>query len=255
MRGDVIKTASWAPQFGVLAHGLLTRGLPWRSTIIYNGRNHVARVHDSGREVCIKAFKVPHIINRFVYGNLRTGKARRSFEHAIRLRNLGFNTPEPLAYAEEGGLLFGRSYYVCQYLPDFSDIRDLSKLDEHSLATMADELGALMARLHDSGIWMKDFSQGNILYRRTPKGGFDFYLIDINRMEFGVTDHRHLMQNFKAVTESPRFLDMLARAYARHARLPEGVTVLEARRVRARFLASAARKKVIKRILHPRKKK
>lgn len=248
MRGETIITAPWAKQFGTLAYSLIKNGMPRRTTLIYKGRNRVERLNDSGRDVCIKAFKIPHIINRIIYGNFRTGKARRSFEHAIKLRNLGFNTPEPLAYAEEGGFLFGRSYYVCQYLPDFSEIRDLSMLTDSQLSTMADDLGKLIHRLHDAGILMKDFSQGNILYRITPKGHFDFYLVDINRMEFNVKNHNKLMQNFKAVTESDRFLDMLARSYARHAGRSEKVTVDEARKVRNKFLQAAERKRIIKKI-------
>lgn len=249
MRPVTAKTAPWAPQFGTLAHSLAHNGLPRRATVIYRGRNTVVKAYDSGREICIKEFKVPHIVNRVIYGRFRDGKAQRSFEHAILLRNLGFNTPEPMAYAEQGGMFFGKSYYVCQYLPEFSDIRDLSGLGTEDRRIMADDLGLLMARLHEAGIWMKDFSQGNILYRRTPKGHFDFYLVDINRMEFNVTDHRKLMSNFKAVTEDDQLLDSLARAYARHRRLSKEITVKEARAVRRRFLVSAARKQRLKRLL------
>lgn len=248
-RHDKIITAPWAKQFGTLAYSLLHHGLPRRSTTVYKGRNRVEKINDCGREVCIKSFKIPHLVNRIVYGNFRASKAQRSFEHAIMLRNLGFNTPEPLAYAEEGKLLFGHSYYVCQYLPDFKDIRVLDHLDDNELAIMADDLGKLMARLHDHGIWMKDFSQGNILYRRTPKDRFDFYLVDINRMKFGEKSHKRLMQNFKAVTEYDSFLRMLARAYARHARLDETATEKEAFDVRKKFLKDGKRKQSLKRII------
>lgn len=249
MRAATTKTASWAPQFGTLAYSLINHGLPRRCTTIYNGRNRVVRFYDSGRDICVKDFKIPHIFNRIIYGNFRASKARRSFEHAIILRNHGFNTPEPLAYSEQGGLLFGHSYYISQYLPDFSDIRDLSKFSSKDLAIMADDLARLMARLREAGIWMKDFSQGNILWQRTAKGNFDFYLVDINRMDFNVTDHKKFMQNFKAVTESPRFLDSLARAYARHTHLNESQTVMEARAVRDKFLKGATRKKKFKNLI------
>jgi len=242
--------SSWAPEINAIARELADSGLPSDSTMIYNGRrNKVVKLIRDTRDINIKAFRVPNIVNRLAYGNLRHSKARRSYEHALRLRNLGFNTPEPLGYVElRNGLLFGRSYYISQQLEGFRDMRSFEGHDQQSLAHLADSLASLMVRLHDAGVWMKDFSQGNLLYRPADRGRYEFFMIDINRMEFDVTDRSKLMQNFRTITDDGRFLRMLAKAYARHARMPFGQIYHEVLKVRAAFLRRTRRKKAIKKL-------
>ncbi len=240
--------SAWAPDIAPLAESLVATGLPEDATMIYDGRrNKVVKLTRQGRDINIKAFRVPNIVNRIVYGTLRGSKARRSYEHALRLRNLGFNTPEPLGYVElSNGMLFGRSYYICQQLEGFRDMRSFEGHDSRSLANLADDLGSLMARLHEAGVWMKDFSQGNLLYRPVPRGHFEFFMIDINRMEFNVNDPAKLMLNFRAITDDEHFLVLLAKAYARHAHKPKAEIIAAAKHVRADFLKSRQRKKILK---------
>ena len=46
-------------------------------------------------------------------------------------------------------------------------------------------LGQYPARLHQHQVFHRDYSPGNILYRKIGEA-YDFSLVDINRMEFGV---------------------------------------------------------------------
>jgi len=228
------KISPWAPDIGPLVAQLLATGIPDDAVDIYEGRNRVVRLVRGDRHINIKQFKVPNIINRLVYTTLRRSKAVRAYEYALRLRNLGFNTPEPLAYAERRhGPLLGLSYFVSQQLEGFRDMRVID--DDDNRATLADELGALMARMHDMGVWMKDFSQGNILRRRDSKGRYEFFLVDINRMEFDVTDRRKLMDNFGRITDDPTFLRILVRAYIRHSGRPAGEVEAAARKAYRRY--------------------
>ena len=71
-----------------------------------------------------------------------------------------------------------------------------------------------MNRLHRAGVFMKDFTQGNILFRRDDSGAYRFMLVDINRMEFGVTDTKKLMSNFGAALDTRDGIVALAHAYA-----------------------------------------
>lgn len=230
-----IKVAPWAPDVEPLVRELLEHGIPADATDIYEGRNRVVRLCREGREINVKEFKIPNILNRVAYTTVRHSKAARAYEYALRLRNLGFNTPEPLAYAElRTGPLLGLSYFVSQQLDGFRDMREIDEADD--TAMLADSLGALMARMHDSGIWMKDFSPGNVLRRRTGrKGLYEFFLVDINRMEFGVTSHSRLMDNFGRITGDPAFLRILVRAYARHSGRPLGEVEAEALAARSRY--------------------
>lgn len=242
-----IHIAKWAPDVESLARELAESGLPQDSADVYRGRNRVVKTERNGRLINIKAFKIPHIINRLVYGNLRGSKARRSFEHALKLRNLGFDTPEPLGYVElRNGWLFGRSYYLSQHIEGFREMRSFGA--EERLGELADQLGALIARLHDAGIWVKDFSRGNLLRRCDAKGRYEFFLVDINRMEFGVDDRKKLMQNFKDITSDSDFLRRLAKAYARHTRQDEKAVVAEVMQIRADFLKKWDRRKRLKRL-------
>lgn len=245
-----IFVSPWAPDVEPLAHEVAANGLPADSTMIYNGRrNKVVKLNRENRDINIKAFRVPNIVNRIVYGTFRFGKARRSYEHALRLRNLGFNTPEPLAYIElSKGPLFGRSYYICQQLEGFRDMRSLEGHDISSLIQLADCLGLLIARLHDAGIWMKDFSQGNLLYRPVAKGRFEFFLIDINRMEFDVTDRKKLMKNFDTITDDDKFLTLLSMAYAQHTGQPKEEVLRTVINTRINFLARKENKEVFKKV-------
>ena len=61
----------------------------------------------------VKSFRTPNIINRWVYGVFRPSKAKRSFEHAQMLLDIGVGTPRPVGYLNiRKGLMFDRSYYV-----------------------------------------------------------------------------------------------------------------------------------------------
>lgn len=237
--------APWAEDVRVLVGEILADGMPADAVDIYKGRNRVTRLERCGRQINIKAFRRPNLINRYVYGNLRKSKARRAFEHAVKLRRLGFDTPEPLAYIERGhGCRFTDSYFLSLQLEGFRDLRVIDDDDDREM--LADRLGRLMARLHEAGVWMKDFSQGNILRRRVGEGrDYELYLVDINRMEFGVTSRRKLMENFRTVTDDDSFFRILAAAYARHASLDERKTIESAYAARRRYLRSRRLKSML----------
>lgn len=247
--GVKTEIASWARDVAPLVDEIVAGGVPADAVDIYRGRNRVVKLTRCGRDINIKAFRKPNVLNRYVYGTLRESKARRSFEFASRLRCLGFDTPEPLAYIEVcDGRRFGDSYYLSQQLEGFRDMRVIDDADDRAM--LADQLGALMARMHDAGVWMKDFSQGNVLRRRTGrKQHYEFFLVDINRMEFGVTSRRKLMTNFRTITDDMSFLRILVRAYARHSGRPADEVMREALQAREDFFRKQRIKKFFKNIL------
>ena len=139
----------------------------------------------------------------------------------MTLGKLGIGTPEPIAYIEEraGGLL-RRRYYVCRYWEG-----DVVGGWEHKMSdsgAMLESLARFTLTLHQKGVYHKDFSQGNILYRRDKDGGFEFVLVDINRMLFGVHDTARLYRNFRSINiQSEHETVRFAEAYARVAGLDE----------------------------------
>lgn len=193
-------------------------GVPAAARLIYDGpRNkvYVLPLKDSNHAVNIKAFCVPNVFNRLIYGNFRPGKARRAYNNGHRLLSMGIMTPCPLAYIEERkGPIFGHSYFISEQLPDeWHNLRgahDWPDLDE-----VASALAGFMVDLHNKGVWMKDFSPGNVMMRRSG-GKIEFALVDINRMEFGVRKRHKLMSNFRSIfdTSDLRPVILLARKYA-----------------------------------------
>lgn len=197
-----------------LAEHLATQGVPQEAVPIYQGRNTVYRLDWEGHKLCIKAFKKPGAINAVAYSTVRKSKAARSYLYALRLLQMGINTPAPLAYVEErSGLCLRRSYYVCEYV-EGENIRNWHLLADQDamLAALAEE----MVKIHRAGVWHKDFSPGNILVQRPAADAYKFYLVDINRMQFGVYDRR-LLRNFKNIHQDLSETLKLASLYARCA--------------------------------------
>ncbi len=193
---------------------LATGGLPDDARVIYRGRNTVVVSADG--LACIKSYKVPGFIKGIIYSYFRAPKAERAFVNGTRLLSLGFSTPEPwgAVICRRKGLL-KESYYVCRYLKDWSDLRQIEGRPD--FPEIARALAQFMYRLHSKGVWMKDFSMGNVLYRH-QKGGYEFCLIDINRMEFDVVDRKHLLSNFGAALDTVPGITTLAAEYAALAR-------------------------------------
>lgn len=154
--------------------------------IIYNRRNQIREIEYGGYSFIIKSYKIPHFINRLVYGLLRPSKAKRSYEYAEMLRLKGFGSPQSVAHYSERflGILFGRSYFVslkseCPYT--YEDVM------HHRIAHEEDVLKAIgqtTARLHNAGMIHMDYSRGNILIGFDKEGKVNIELIDLNRIRF-----------------------------------------------------------------------
>lgn len=180
------------------AASLAENGVPAEARLIYQARNRVyAYTLPDGREVNIKAFKVPRALNPYIYTLLRKSKARRSYENSERLRGMGFHSPAPLAYVEvRSGVRLRESYFVSEQLKA-DDMRHWETKPD--CAPLLEALAAEMVRLCDAGVWHKDLSPGNILYTRNSSGGYLFSYIDLNRMKFGVGREKIYRRMFRAV--------------------------------------------------------
>ena len=192
----------------VLLRYLDSFGLPHHARVIYRGRNIVAEVDG----MCVKSFGVPGLIKGYIYGLFRQPKARRAYENALRLRELGVDTPVPAGYVVHvaGGRL-RESYYVCDMLEGYKELRGIENLREFDSIVPA--LAEFMYGLHRKGIFFKDFTQGNVLYKKVD-GKYRFALVDINRMEFDVNDRRKLYSNFGSTLDTEIGQSVLARCYA-----------------------------------------
>ena len=180
------------------------------------GDRNVIKLFDlRGTIINIKCFKIPNIFNRFIYRFFRKSKAQRSYEYANKLRNLHIGTPEPIAYFEEtSAFMFGRSFYISEQIDCDLTYRELThNLDypDHEMILRA--FTRFTYELHEKQINFLDHSPGNTLIKKTNTG-YDFYLVDLNRMKFGPMDFRTRINNFKRLTIHESMVAVMSDEYA-----------------------------------------
>lgn len=228
-------------------------GMPADANVFFRWRNTLAVANTPRGEVNIKQFKLPNFINALIYSTFRHSKARRSYEFACRLIELGICTPTPIAYIENRhGIRLRDSYYLSEQIKA-SEIRYVnSHPDEKGVL---EAFGREMVRLHKAGIYMRDFSPGNILFNEDENGEYRFFYVDLNRLNFNVTSANKLMEMFRIIVEDTRQLEIVARSYAIQAGLNVESTVADALLRHEHFKEHSKRKRKLKHILMPWKKK
>ena len=203
--------------------------------LVYTARNQLKKFTVEGYDVIVKRFKKPHIINRIAYSFVRPSKAKRAYEFALKLLELGVDSPAPIAYIEEtkGGLL-DLGYFISIYEKDYSDIRKLMT-GEQTDNILLRSLVFYIADFHNKGVLHYDMSPGNILYREVD-GHFDFTLIDINRMEFlPFISNEKRFKSFKRLSETEHVLTEVATLYAVASNLNEKEAVEKIKRYNFKF--------------------
>jgi len=184
-------------------------------TTIYEARNQLKTYCVEGLDMVVKSFKRPHFINRIAYTFFRPSKAKRSYEHALELLKRGIPTPEPIAYIEKKKIGFlDRSYYVCVFERDFSEIRQ-EMLGLRGDKSFLKALATFIADVQNKGVLQQDLSPGNIL-SKTENGQLFFMLVDINRTEFfDAISQDERYKNFARIAEKCEIIDELASEYAK----------------------------------------
>lgn len=219
--------------------------LPAGAEYIYKGRNRLYRVKAGDKSLIIKDFKRPNALNRHVYTTLRKSKARRSYENAVGMSELGFNTPAPVAWCEvkQGGALLW-SFYICEELPGAAEMRHWE--NNPDCETLLPAFAREMLRLHRANVWIKDFSPGNILYKKHEGETYSFYHVDLNRLKFNEKNRKNLMRMFRAINLDRGETARLARLYAEAA--GENPTLIEGEALRQLegYFKVQKRKKILK---------
>lgn len=224
-------------------------------------RNVVELVDIAGIRMVVKHFRRPNLINRFVYALFRRPKADRSFDNALDFRSHGFRSPEPVAViARRSPLLYSDSWYISLYDPspplgEFITEADRPRMD--TLFATDERLRAFVdfaVRLFSAEIYQKDFNRGNFLTVTLPEGGYDFSLVDINRVQRSPVTPLMVAMAFKkfGADRAPGLIEHLTREIS--TRL--GYTDAEIAAGLSKYVASARRfdrtrrlRKVLKRLI------
>lgn len=155
--------------------------------LLYGGsRNAIKTFEINNLIINIKSFKVPNLINKIAYKYFRKSKARRSFEFANILLENKIGTPQPIAYFENSNFLgLKDSYYVSEHLDCDLTFRELVQIpDFPENEIILRQFTRFSYDLHQKGIEFLDHSPGNTLIKKGNNGNYEFFLVDLNRMEF-----------------------------------------------------------------------
>lgn len=179
--------------------------------VLYDVRNIIKTDEVAGLKLVVKSYHRIYLTNRIRYTFFHPSKAKRAFNHGLRLLQNGFLTPEPVAYIEsfEYGLL-SRSYFICLYT-DFTLLSANLTGDDPELMK---DLARFTFDLHHHGIYHMDYSNGNILCKKEDDH-FKFSLIDNNRMKFGKFSYSRRLKNFRRLGLTDNQLVEVAKEYSR----------------------------------------
>ncbi len=150
------------------------------SIVLHNGRNKVVLCESpDGEKVVIKRYKRHDIIKKIAYTFFKNNKAKSAYENAVELRKRGFETPREVAYIEERAHgLVEQVYFISAYTGN-GPISEQLSFDKE----LATQYALYVASLHSKGILHVDLNSTNVLFAKDSKG-YNFELIDINRMKF-----------------------------------------------------------------------
>jgi len=178
-------------------------------------RNSIKLFDLNGVTINVKSFKIPSLLNKIAYKYFRKSKARRSFEYANKLQDLGIGTPKPIAYYEYFSFIgLQESYYVCEHLNYDLTFRELiTKPDYPDHEKILRQFTKFTWQLHEKGIYFKDHSPGNTLIVKN-NNDYYFYLVDLNRMSFVTLDFETRMKNFSRLTPKKEMIKVMSDEYA-----------------------------------------
>lgn len=181
---------------------------------IYTGRNLIKVFESGGIRINVKRYHTPFFINSLIYSYFRPSKGWRAYTYPQRLLKAGVSTPEPIAYIEERRCgLIGLSYFISVQKPHARNFYEFGTNNVTECKDIIEAFARFTAHLHESGIYHRDYSPGNILFDKID-GKWDFCLVDINRMNFGPVSMEKGCANFARLWGQTPFFLILAQTYA-----------------------------------------
>ncbi len=179
---------------------------------IHKARNEIKIISFSGQGLVVKSFKVPNIINKFVYTFFKDTKAKKSYANSIKIIDF---VPKPIGYIEfkKFGLL-DDSYFVSENFEyDFTIREPLLDPQFDNKEKIFRAFAKFTYDLHQKDIYHLDYSPGNILIKK-ENDDFVFKIVDINRMQFKNLSLEERLKNFSKLWAKDEDLEIIVKAYA-----------------------------------------
>lgn len=191
----------------------LPRAFDTSGTLIHDKRNVVRLFDVDGLRLVVKRYKVPLFFQRIDYTWFRPSKAKRAYLFALRLKELGISTPDPVAFIEcKSGGFFRQGYFVSTFTanPDLKSNISLLYTDKQLFDGLVDYL----VTLHEKGFLHGDTNLSNFLFHHSGDS-YEFEVIDINRSHFkdGLTKE-DCLDNLMRVTRDRALSARIVSAYA-----------------------------------------
>ena len=197
----------------------IIEGYNTNGNLIYGGSRNSIKTFELGEKVInIKAFKKPNFIKKIIYTHIRPSKAERSYKFAKKLISIDIGTPKPIAFVKKNDFIgLTESYYVCEHLDFDFMFRTMVKspdLPNHELILR--QFTRFCFKLHENGVEFKDHSPGNTLIKKRSENDYNFYLVDLNRMNFHSKMSLQLrMHNLRRLTPKLDMVSVIADEYAK----------------------------------------
>ena len=185
--------------------------------LIWDRRNKIKILSFEDEEIVVKSFKIPHMINRVVYTFFRDTKAKKSYDNSMKISDF---VPKAIGYAsfKKYGLIYD-SYFLSEvYHYDLTIREPLTQNDYANKEAIFDAFAYFTYRLHEADIEHLDYSPGNILIKKL-QDGYEFKLIDINRMNFRDMSMADRVKNFSKLWAKDEDLTLILKAYAKYAKI------------------------------------
>lgn len=213
-------------------------------------RNKIRLFELQGMKVNVKSFKMPNAVNKVAYRFFRKSKAERSFTYAQHLLKKGIGTPRPIAYAEEKpGISLTNSFYISEQLKYDLTYRELvQQADYPNREEILRAFTRFTYHLHEKGVEFLDHSPGNTLIQLNNRD-HQFFLVDLNRMNFKELSFEQRMKNFSRLTPRKEMVKTMASEYAGLIDKPEKEVFQKMWQYTKEFQKSFQRKKKIKKKL------
>ena len=182
--------------------------------------------------------------------------AFRSWDATVLLRAAGFLTPSPIAAIEyrRWGML-ERSFFMTTpvdgAVPTDQYWWRLRRAPAGMRRAFIAGLARLFAALHAAGVYHNDLKDANVLVRAGAEGGFEYYLLDLERVrQCHVLSMRQRVKNLVQLHRTlGRLAGMRENLYFLRAYLADAGRVPGCRRRWRRAVCAAARRKDLRHVL------